>query len=220
MTLSKAELVSYIDHTLLKPDVTPEQIKKLCQEAAENSFKAVCINPGYVSLAAEILKGTGVAVATVIGFPLGATTSRIKGAETAEAVENGAGELDVVLNIGRLKAGDSGYVLADLRQVVQSAQGRQVKVIIETALLTDNEKVKACQLAVEAGAAFVKTSTGFAKGGATVTDVQLMRQTVGPKVGVKASGGIRDLAALKAMVAAGANRIGTSSAVAILAELG
>ena len=220
MTLSKAELVSYIDHTLLKPDVTPEQIKKLCQEAAENNFKAVCINPGYVSLAAEILKGTGVAVATVIGFPLGATTSRIKGAETAEAVENGAGELDVVLNIGRLKAGDSGYVLADLRQVVQSAQGRQVKVIIETALLTDNEKVKACQLAVEAGAAFVKTSTGFAKGGATVTDVQLMRQTVGPKVGVKASGGIRDLAALKAMVAAGANRIGTSSAVAILAELG
>lgn len=220
MTLSKAELVSYIDHTLLKPDATTEQIKKLCQEASENNFKAVCINPGYVSLAAEILKGTGVAVATVIGFPLGATTSRIKGAETAEAVENGAGELDVVLNIGRLKAGDSGYVLADLRQVVQSAQGRPVKVIIETALLTDNEKVKACQLAVEAGAAFVKTSTGFAKGGATVTDVQLMRQTVGPKVGVKASGGIRDLAALKAMVAAGANRIGTSSAVAILAELG
>lgn len=220
MTLSKAELVSYIDHTLLKPDATPEQIKELSQEAEENNFKAVCINPGYVSLAAEILKGTGVAVATVIGFPLGATTSRIKGAETAEAVENGAGELDVVLNIGRLKAGDSGYVLADLRQVVQSAQGRPVKVIIETALLTDNEKVKACQLAVEAGAAFVKTSTGFAKGGATVTDVQLMRQTVGPKVGVKASGGIRDLAALKAMVAAGANRIGTSSAVAILAELG
>lgn len=220
MTLSKAELVSYIDHTLLKPDATPEQIKGLSQEAAENNFKAVCINPDYVSLAAEILKGTGVAVATVIGFPLGATTSRIKGAETAEAVENGAGELDVVLNIGRLKAGDSGYVLADLRQVVQSAQGRPVKVIIETALLTDNEKVKACQLAVEAGAAFVKTSTGFAKGGATVTDVQLMRQTVGPKVGVKASGGIRDLATLEAMVAAGANRIGTSSAVAILAELG
>lgn len=219
MITSRDELVSYIDHTLLKPEATPEQIRKLCREARDNNFKAVCVNPGYVSLCREELAGSGVKVATVIGFPLGATTTKAKVSEAREAVGNGADELDMVINIGLLKAGEYDLVREDIAAVVKAGgESSHVKVILETDLLSDDEKVKACQLSVEAGATFVKTSTGFSKGGATVEDIRLMRQTVGPKVGVKASGGVRDLGALEEMIAAGANRIGTSSAVKILAE--
>lgn len=218
MIRSAAELAALIDHTLLKPEATPEQIKALCREAVAHSFKAVCINPCYVRLAAAELDRTGVLVATVVGFPLGATTPEVKIAEAVEAVSGGADELDLVLNLGRLKAGDHEYVRAEIAQVVKAVEGRPVKVIIETALLTEEEKVIACRLAVAAGAAFVKTSTGFAKGGATPEDVRLMRQTVGDQVGVKASGGIRDLVTLQAMVAAGATRIGTSAGLQIMNE--
>lgn len=218
MIRSAAELAALIDHTLLKPEATPEQIKALCREAVAHSFQAVCINPCYVRLAAAELDRTGVLVATVVGFPLGATTPEVKVAEAVEAVSGGADELDLVLNLGRLKAGDHEYVRAEIAQVVKAVEGRPVKVIIETALLTEEEKVIACRLAVAAGAAFVKTSTGFAKGGATPEDVRLMRQTVGDQVGVKASGGIRDLATLQAMVAAGATRIGTSAGLQIMNE--
>ncbi len=218
MIRSAAELAGVIDHTLLKPEATPDEIKQLCLEAVRHSFKAVCINPGYVRLAASELDGTGTLLATVIGFPLGATTSEAKAAEAAEAVANGADELDMVINLGRLKAGDHEYVANDIAQVVKAGGGRPVKVIIETALLTAEEKVAACRLAVGAGAVFVKTSTGFSRGGATIEDVRLMRQCVGDNIGVKASGGIRDLATLRAMVAAGATRIGTSSGLKIVSE--
>jgi deoxyribose-phosphate aldolase len=210
-------LSSMIDHTLLKPDATVEQIKKLCTEARENKFASVCINPYYIPLAVECLRGSGVTVCTVIGFPLGATTTRTKVAEAKEAVENGAGEVDMVINIGALKSGDMDAVRNDIESVVIAVKGRAlVKVIIETCLLTDEEKVKACSIAKIAGADFVKTSTGFSTGGATVEDVKLMRQVVGTDMGVKASGGIRSYATAMDMINAGANRLGTSSGIKII----
>jgi deoxyribose-phosphate aldolase len=212
-----ASLSSMIDHTLLKPDATEEQIKKLCKEARENKFASVCINPHYVPLAVECLRGSDVKVCTVIGFPLGASTTRTKVAEAKEVVENGAGEVDMVINIGALKSGDIDAVRNDIESVVIAVKDRAlVKVIIETCLLTDEEKVKACQIAKMAGADCVKTSTGFSTGGATVEDVKLMRQVVGSEMGVKASGGVRSFAAAMEMIKAGANRLGTSSGVAIV----
>lgn len=208
-------VASMIDHTLLKADATEEQVRTLCKEAAEYTFASVCVNPGWVRLAAELLAGTPVKVCTVIGFPLGATTSAAKACETRDAIANGADEIDMVINVGALKAKDYARVRDDIRGVVQAASGRIVKVILETALLSDDEKRKACELSVEAGADFVKTSTGFGPGGATVGDIALMRSVVGPNIGVKASGGIRDAKTAQAMVEAGATRIGASASVAI-----
>ncbi|WP_445612726.1 deoxyribose-phosphate aldolase [Geobacillus sp. YF-1] len=210
-------MAKMIDHTLLKPEATKEQIIQLCREAKQYGFASVCVNPAWVKAAARELSGTDVRVCTVIGFPLGATTPETKAFETNNAIENGAGEVDMVINIGALKSGDDELVERDIRAVVEAAAGKAlVKVIIETALLTDEEKVRACQLAVKAGADYVKTSTGFSGGGATVEDVALMRRTVGDKAGVKASGGVRDRETAEAMIAAGATRIGTSSGVAIV----
>lgn len=209
-------LARLIDHTLLKPEATEEQIRRLCAEARHYGFAAVCVNPWWVPLCVQELKGTGVKVATVIGFPLGATTTEAKAFEARQAVEAGADELDMVMNVGALKSGHLDRVQEDIAAVVRAAAGRVVKVILETGLLTDEEKVTACRLAVAAGAHFVKTSTGFGPGGATVADVSLMRRTVGDQVGVKASGGIRDHATAVAMVEAGATRIGASSSVAIV----
>lgn len=215
--LTDRELAGYIDHTLLKPEATKDAVVKLCEEAKTYRFATVCINPGWVSLAAELLKGSGVGVTTVIGFPLGATTTKAKAAETLDALDNGATEIDMVLNVGALKSGLYDAVEKDIAAVVEASRGRAaVKVILETGLLTDEEKVKACQISVAAGADFVKTSTGFGPGGATVQDIALMRRTVGPNIGVKASGGVRDAAACRAMIAAGATRIGASSGVAIV----
>lgn len=209
-------LASMIDHTILKPEATAEQVKKLCKEAAEYKFASVCINSSYVPLAAQLLFGTGVKVCTVIGFPLGAATTKTKVAETKEAIENGATEVDMVINVGAVKSGDFDFVKNDIESVVLAAKGKAiVKVIIETCLLTDDEKVKVCTIAKIAGADFVKTSTGFSTGGATVEDVKLMRQVVGPDMGVKASGGVKDYNSAVAMVNAGANRLGTSSGIAI-----
>ncbi|WP_191556497.1 deoxyribose-phosphate aldolase [Metabacillus idriensis] len=206
-----------IDHTLLKAEATKEQIVKLCEEAREYGFASVCVNPVWVNTAAEELKGSDVKVCTVIGFPLGASTAAVKAAETADAIQNGAGEVDMVLSIGLLKSGSEEAVEADIRAVVEAAESKAiVKVIIETSLLTEEEKVRACELSLSAGADFVKTSTGFSTGGATVEDVTLMRKVVGDKAGVKASGGIRDLNDLRAMAEAGANRIGASSGVKIM----
>lgn len=204
-----------IDHTLLRADALPKDIVQLCAEAKEYDFMSVCVNPGYVSLAVLELAGTDVDVCTVIGFPLGATSTESKALEAAIAVEEGAAEVDMVINVGKLKAGLDLDVYTDIR-AVKNAVGEHIilKVIIETALLTDEEKVRASVLAKKAGADFVKTSTGFSKGGATVADVKLMREAVGPNVGVKASGGVRTLSDLEAMVKAGANRIGTSNGVA------
>ncbi|MGG0657556.1 deoxyribose-phosphate aldolase [Rummeliibacillus pycnus] len=207
---------SYIDHTLLKPEATEEQIITLCAEAKEFDFASVCVNPTWVSVAATELKGAISKVCTVIGFPLGASTSATKAFETKDAIANGADEIDMVINIGALKSGQFDVVESDIKAVVDAANGTLVKVIIETCLLTDEEKVKACELSVAAGADFVKTSTGFSTGGATAEDVALMRKTVGPKIGVKASGGVRSLEDLEAMVAAGATRIGASSGVKIM----
>lgn len=210
-------LANLIDHTLLKPDATKEQILSLTADAKKYGFASVCVNPTWVSLAAHELQGTDVKVCTVIGFPLGATTTAVKVFETKDAIAHGATEVDMVIAIGRLKAGENSTVENDIRAVVEAAQGKAlVKVIIETCLLTDQEKVKACQLAVQAGADFVKTSTGFSIGGATAADVALMRKTVGNNVGVKASGGIRGKQDLDTMVSAGANRIGASSGVKIV----
>lgn len=208
---------TYIDHTLLKPDATPEQIRRLCTEADENGFASVCVNPAYVPLAAELLKDSAVNVCTVIGFPLGMNATAIKAAEARQAVQDGADELDMVIQIGQLKSGNLAYVEEDIRAVVEAGGGKLVKVIIETALLTDAEKVTACQLAQRAGADFVKTCTGFSGGAASVHDIALMRKTVGPDMGVKASGGVRDYASAVALIEAGATRIGTSSGVAIAA---
>lgn len=207
---------SLIDHTLLKPEATHDQIEKLCNEAKQYGFASVCVNPTWVSYAAELLQGASSVVCTVIGFPLGATTSAVKAFETKNAIENGASEIDMVINIGALKEGNYDLVRDDIKAVVEAANGTLVKVIIETCLLTDEEKVKACELAVEAGADFVKTSTGFSTGGATKEDIALMRKTVGENVGVKASGGVRSLEDMKAMIENGANRIGASSGVAIM----
>lgn len=210
------QLNKYIDHTLLKPEATEEQILTLIEQAKQYDFASVCVNPTWVPLAARELHGTDVKVCTVIGFPLGANTSAVKAFETKNAIENGANEIDMVINIGRLKAGDDDFVEADIHAVVKASGDKLVKVIIETCLLTDDEKVRACKLAQKAGADFVKTSTAFSTGGATVADVALMRQTVGPDMGVKASGGARSLEDALAFIEAGATRIGASSGVAIM----
>ena len=205
-----------IDHTLLKQDATPEQIVKLCEEAKEFDFMSVCVNPAYVPLAAECLAGTGVKVCTVIGFPLGMNLTRTKVEEAELCIAQGADEIDMVINVGMLKAGHDDYVREEIKLLKEVAGKLVLKVIIETCLLTDEEKVRACRLAKEAGADFVKTSTGFSTGGATVHDVKLMRETVGPEMGVKASGGVRTHEDLIAMVEAGANRIGTSNGTKII----
>ena len=210
------KLNKYIDHTLLKQDATEQHIDRLLSEAREYDFVSVCVNPCWVSHAKTALVDTDVKVCTVVGFPLGATTSAVKAYETKEAIQNGADEIDMVINVGALKSGNADLVESDIRAVVEASGDKLVKVIIETCLLTDEEKVLACQLAQKAGADFVKTSTGFSTGGATLPDVQLMRQTVGPDMGVKAAGGARSYADAVAFVEAGATRIGTSSGVAIL----
>ena len=210
------KLNKYIDHTLLKPDASQEQIETLIEEAKKYDFASVCVNPTWVNFAAQSLKGTDVKVCTVIGFPLGANTPELKAFETSDAIRNGANEIDMVINIGALKSQNFDLVEKDIRAVVEAAKGTLVKVIIETCLLTDDEKVKACQIAQEAGADFVKTSTGFSTGGATVRDVALMRKTVGPDMGVKASGGARSYEDALAFIEAGATRIGASSGVAIM----
>ncbi|MFJ9496661.1 deoxyribose-phosphate aldolase [Brevibacillus centrosporus] len=209
-------IASYIDHTLLKPEATEEQVMKLCVEAREYGFASVCINPSFVELAASMLQTSKAKVCTVVGFPLGANTTAIKSEETREAIRNGAEEIDMVINIGALKSGNSKRVEDDIRAVVEAAEGKLVKVIIEACLLNREEKILACQLSEKAGAHFVKTSTGFSTGGATVEDVALMKVVVGERLGVKASGGIRDLAAAKRMIEAGATRIGSSNSVAIV----
>ncbi|HEL1066843.1 TPA: deoxyribose-phosphate aldolase [Streptococcus equi subsp. zooepidemicus] len=206
----------YIDHTLLKADSVQSQLDQLIEEAKAYDFASVCVNPCWVAYAAKALKGTDVKVCTVVGFPLGATTSATKAFETKDAIENGADEIDMVINIGLLKQGDYQAVEDDMRAVVEASGDKLVKVIIEACLLTDDEKVKACQLAVNAGVDFVKTSTGFSTGGATVSDVKLMRQTVGSDIGVKAAGGARSLEDALAFVEAGATRIGTSAGVTIM----
>lgn len=211
------DLARMIDHTLLKPEASVEQIEKLCAEAKKFRFASVCINPSYVSFCAKLLKDTGVRVCTVIGFPLGATSSETKAFETEHAISDGANEVDMVINVGRLKSRDYDYVESDIFAVVSTAKRYHVlsKVIIETGLLTDEEKIKACMLAKRAGADFVKTSTGFAKGGATTGDVALMRLVVGSAMGVKASGGVRSREDALKLVASGADRIGASASVAI-----
>lgn len=209
-------IAKMIDHTVLKPETTPEMVEKVCAEAKSHGFASVCVNPSYVGLAADLLVGSSVKVCTVIGFPLGANNSIVKALEARDAVACGAQELDMVINVGALKCGNDSLVERDIAAVVEAADGRIVKVILETCLLTDEEKIRACNLAKKAGASFVKTSTGFNSGGATVEDICLMRKTVGSEMGVKASGGVRDLATAKAMIEAGANRLGTSSGVAIV----
>ena len=206
----------YIDHTLLKPESTPQDIEKLCLEAKEYDFASVCIQPCYVKMAYGLLKETDVKVCTVIGFPLGANTTETKIQEACQAVEEGAEEIDMVINIGALKAGDTVYVTEEIRRIKEAVGEHILKVIIETCLLTDEEKVLACQCAVNAGADFVKTSTGFSKGGATVEDVRLMKQTVGDRCRVKASGGIRTPEDFNAIIEAGAARIGTSSVIKLI----
>lgn len=207
-----------IDHTLLKPDALPAQVEKLCVEAKRYGFATVCVNSCHVPLCRRLLEDSEVGVCTVIGFPLGACLREAKAAEAANAARLGATELDMVINVGWLKAGEDSLVSADIRSVVDAAQGRAVKVIIETCLLSDEEKERATRLVVGSGAAFVKTSTGFSTGGATVDDVRLLARVAAGRIGVKASGGVRDLAAVRAMVTAGATRIGTSSGAAIVDE--
>lgn len=206
----------YIDHTLLKPDATIDDIFVLCNEAKEYHFMSVCINPCFVPFAKAYLEGSDVKVCTVIGFPLGANLTRTKVDETVQAIANGADEVDMVINVGMLKAHQDEYVKEEISLIRQASLGHTLKVIIETCLLTDEEKVRACLLAKEAGADFVKTSTGFSKGGATIEDVKLMRKTVGPDMGVKASGGIRTHEDMLAMIEAGATRIGTSNGTKII----
>jgi len=210
-------LAARIDHTLLKPEATATEIDRLCQEAREYGFWSVCVNSGWVRRAKEQLQGSPVKVCCVVGFPLGAMDPESKAFETRQAVAHGADEIDMVLNVGALKSGDLALVEQDIRGVVQAAPGRITKVILETGLLTDEEKVQTCLICKAAGAGFVKTSTGFAKGSAaTEADIALMRKTVGPDMGVKASGGVRSLADAQKMLAAGATRIGASSGVAIV----
>ncbi|MGE0761900.1 MAG: deoxyribose-phosphate aldolase [Bdellovibrionales bacterium] len=215
--MTTAHLARYIDHTLLRADASANDITKLCHEAREFNFWSVCVNPCWISFCREQLKGSAVRVCTVIGFPLGANDSATKAFEAQNAVQNGADELDMVLNIGFVKSARWHAVGDDIVAVVKAAGLRPVKVILETSLLSDDEKIKSCQEAMRAGAAFVKTSTGFSTAGATVEDVRLMKQTVGDHLKVKASGGVRDLASLQKMIAAGAERIGTSSATQFLA---
>lgn len=209
-------LNKYIDHTVLKADTPKAKVQQIIDEAIQYDFMSVCINPTWVSFAAEKLAATDVKVCTVIGFPLGANTSTVKAFEAAEAIKNGADEVDMVINISAAKDGDWDLVESDIQAVVDASKDVTTKVIIETSLLTDEEKVKACQAAVRAGADFVKTSTGFSTAGATVADIALMRQTVGPDLGVKASGGVRSIADAQAMIEAGATRLGTSNGVDIM----
>lgn len=206
------------DHTILKADAGRAAVEKVCGEAVQHGFMSVCVNGFYTSFVSERLKGSGVKVCTVVGFPLGQMSTRAKAAETRIAVEDGADEIDMVINVGALKDRDYETVLTDIRQVKEACAGALLKVIIETCLLSEEEKVKACELCVEAGADFVKTSTGFSTGGATCEDVALMRRTVGNNVGVKASGGIRDAQTAEKMVRAGASRLGTSATVAICSQ--
>jgi deoxyribose-phosphate aldolase len=214
------DVASLIDHTLLKPDATRAAIEQLCREAAEFRFATVCVNPTWVALAARLLRDSPVAVCAVVGFPLGATTGDVKGYETRRAIFDGAREIDMVINIGGLKSGDLRLVERDIDAVAGACRDAGVtsKVIIEAALLTDDEKITACTLAKAAGADFVKTSTGFGPGGATAADVALMRRVVGAEMGVKAAGGVKDLGSLQAMVAAGASRVGASAGVRIVQE--
>jgi len=214
------EVAALIDHTLLKPDATRAEIEALCREAGEHRFATVCVNPGWVGLAASLLRGRGVGVCAVVGFPLGATTPDTKHYETRRAIFDGATEIDMVINVGALKSGELRWVERDMEAVTGPCResGVTSKVIIEAALLTDEEKVTACALAKAAGADFVKTSTGFAKGGATVADVALMRRVVGESMGVKAAGGVRDYESVRALVAAGASRVGASAGVRIIRE--
>lgn len=211
-------IASYIDHTLLKPEASESDVLKVCAEAAEYGFKSVCVNPIWVKTVKKALKGSGVLACSVVGFPLGATPTDVKSFEARGAVLDGADEVDMVINIAAARAEDKGALTEDISAVAEAvhASGAILKVIIETALLTDTQKVLACEAAVEAGADFVKTSTGFNGGGATVEDIALMRRTVGPELGVKASGGVRSLADAQAMIAAGATRIGASSGIAIV----
>ncbi|HEY8459294.1 MAG TPA: deoxyribose-phosphate aldolase [Blastocatellia bacterium] len=217
---ASADVARYIDHTLLKPEATREEIEKLCREARDFNFASVCVNPTWIKDCAYSLRGSPVKVCSVVGFPLGATLADVKAYETRRVIFDGATEIDMVINIGALKSGDDATVRRDICAVVEAAHENCaiVKVIIETALLTDEEKVRACLLAKEAGADFVKTSTGFSKGGATVADIELMRRTVGSEVGVKAAGGVKDLASAREMIAAGATRIGASAGVKIAQE--
>jgi deoxyribose-phosphate aldolase len=209
-----------IDHTLLKPDATKDQIHTLCLEAKEYSFASVCVNPTWVHYSAGLLKGTDVKICTVIGFPLGSNTPETKAFEAKNAIENGAEEVDMVINISALKSGDFELVERDIRAVTEAAKGKALtKVIIETCLLNDDEKVRACEIAVKAGTDYVKTSTGFSTGGATPEDIALMRKTVGAHIGVKASGGVRSVEDAKSMIEAGATRIGASSGVKIVQGL-
>ncbi len=209
-------LNKYIDHTLLKPESTKEQIKKLCEEAKEYDFKSVCVNPTQVSYAKELLSGSDVLVCTVIGFPLGANTSKVKAFETEDAILNGADEIDMVVNIGAIKDGNFDLVKKDIEAVVNSSNDKLVKVIIETCLLTDEEKRKLCKIVIEAGADFIKTSTGFSTSGATKEDISLFKEEVKSKIGIKASGGVRNIEDAKTMIDCGATRLGTSGGVQII----
>lgn len=210
-------LAKYIDHTILKPETTKEEVVKVCQEAKEHGFFSVCVNPYYVKLVSNELAGSDVKVCSVIGFPLGASVTSVKAAETKQAIADGANEIDMVLNVAAMKNGEYDYVLNDIKGVVEALEGKAIlKVILENCLLTEEEIVKACELSVEAGAHFVKTSTGFSKGGAVASDIALMRKTVGPNIGVKASGAVRDRETAILMVESGASRIGASASVAIV----
>ncbi len=219
-TKNCSKIARTVDHTLLKPNATQEEVAKLCEEARAYCFASVCVNPSYVALCSRLLKGSGVKICTVIGFPLGSTTPTVKAIEARDAIANGADEIDMVLNIGALKSGNDALAEGDIRAVREATRGKVLKVILETALLTQDEKLRACKLAKSAGADFVKTSTGFGGGGATVEDIRLMRGAVGPLMGVKASGGIRDAATAQAMLEAGATRLGTSASIAIVTTPG
>ena len=219
--LSPSSLAKYVDHTLLKPEASEDDVRKVCDEAKKHLFASVCVNPNHIRFVAEQLEGSGVAPCVVIGFPLGATTPEVKAEETQAVIALGAKEVDMVVNIGAIKSGKWPLVKRDIEAVVEAAKGKAlVKVIIETCLLTDEEKVRVCATAKLAGADYVKTSTGFSTGGATKEDVALMRQTVGPLIGVKASGGVRDYETAVTMIKAGATRLGTSSGVAIVSGAG
>lgn len=220
LEISKESISKIIDHTVLKPEAAEESVRKICKEAIENNFASVCVNPCHVPLVSELLKGSNVKVCTVIGFPLGANTPKVKAFETEDAIANGAEEVDMVINIGKLKDKNYDYVLEDIKAVVNAAKGKALtKVIIEACLLDSEEKVIVSKLAKEAGAEFVKTSTGFSTGGATAEDVKLMRKTVGEDMGVKASGGIRTSEDAVKMVNSGASRIGVSASIQIIEGL-
>ena len=219
MKITNQQLANMIDHSLLRPNATLEELRKVCQEAVEYKFKAVCINPIFVADAVKLLKGSVVLVCSVVGFPFGTHSSETKAQEATEVIERGASEVDMVIRVGALKDKKDQDVVKDIRAVVDAVPGCPVKVILETCYLTEEEKVRGCRLVMEAGASFVKTSTGFASGGATIEDVRLMRNTVGKDFGVKAAGGIRTLEDALKMIEAGANRLGTSGSVAIIRQL-